>query len=233
MASAEGFCRTTRTSSRDRHRLGLTDIVAERYDAGVRLGEQLARDMIAVRIGPDMRMAVVGAPEYFALHLKPRRPRDLTAHRCINLRLPTYGGLYAWEFEKAGRELKVRVEGQLVFNNIGLCRRRRWQGSDWRICLKTGFRSTSQTAHSSESLQTGARHFPAITSTTQAIGKIRRPLRCWRMPCATRFGDHKRLRLGASRMTALGALRNRRGAAQFPESKVKLPHRSERRHGRR
>ena len=102
---------------------GLTDIVAERYDAGVRLGEQLARDMIAVRIGPDMRMAVVGAPEYFALRLKPRRPRDLTAHRCINLRLPTYGGLYAWEFEKAGRELKVRVEGQLVFNNIGLCRK--------------------------------------------------------------------------------------------------------------
>jgi DNA-binding transcriptional LysR family regulator len=102
---------------------GLTDIVAERYDAGVRLGQQLALDMIAVRIGPDMRMAVVGAPEYFALHLKPRRPQDLTAHRCINLRLPTYGGLYAWEFEKAGRELKVRVEGQLVFNNIGLCRK--------------------------------------------------------------------------------------------------------------
>ena len=99
---------------------GLTDIVAERYDAGVRLGEQVAKDMIAVRIGPDMRMAVVGAPAYFARHKRPRTPQDLTDHSCINLRLPTYGGIYAWEFEKDGRELKVRVEGQLVFNNIGL-----------------------------------------------------------------------------------------------------------------
>jgi DNA-binding transcriptional LysR family regulator len=99
---------------------GLSDIVTERYDAGVRLGEQVARDMIAVRIGPDMRMAVVGAPSYFATRPRPKTPQDLTAHDCMNLRLPTYGGLYAWEFEKGGRELKVRVEGQLVFNNIGL-----------------------------------------------------------------------------------------------------------------
>ena len=99
---------------------GLTDIVAERYDAGVRLGEQVAKDMIAVRIGADMRMAVVAAPSYFSSRPKPRKPQDLTAHRCINLRLPTYGGLYAWEFEKRGHELKVRVEGQLVFNNLGL-----------------------------------------------------------------------------------------------------------------
>ena len=99
---------------------GLTDIVAERYDAGVRLGEQVARDMIAVRIGPDMRMAVVGAPSYFARRPRPKTPQDLTAHDCINIRLPTYGGLYAWEFEKRGRELKVRVEGQLVFNNMAL-----------------------------------------------------------------------------------------------------------------
>jgi DNA-binding transcriptional LysR family regulator len=99
---------------------GLTDIVAERYDAGVRLGEQVAKDMIAVRIGPDMRMAVVGAPSYFARRKQPRTPPDLTAHACINIRLPTYGGLYAWEFEKDGRELRVRVEGQLVFNNIAL-----------------------------------------------------------------------------------------------------------------
>src|SRR5882724_8499018 len=95
---------------------GLTDIVAERYDAGVRSGEQVAKDMIAVRIGPDMRMAVVGAPSYFAKRSLPKKPQDLTDHNCINLRLPTYGGLYAWEFEKGGRELKVRVEGQLVFN---------------------------------------------------------------------------------------------------------------------
>lgn len=99
---------------------GLTDIVAERFDAGVRLGEQVAKDMVAVRIGPDLRMAVVGAPSYFAKRPPPQTPQDLTAHDCINLRLPTYGGLYAWEFEKGGRELKVRVEGQLVFNDSAL-----------------------------------------------------------------------------------------------------------------
>src|SRR5829696_2473235 len=99
---------------------GLTDIVAERYDAGIRFGEQIAKDMIAVRIGPDVRMAVVGAPSYFVRRPRPKKPPDLKAQDCINLRLPTYGGLYAWEFEKNGRELKVRVEGQLVFNNIYL-----------------------------------------------------------------------------------------------------------------
>jgi DNA-binding transcriptional LysR family regulator len=99
---------------------GLTDIVAQRYDAGVRLGEQVAKDMIAVRIGPDFCMAVVGAPSYFERKPKPKKPQDLTAHDCINIRLPTYGGIYAWEFEKRGHELKVRVDGQLVFNNIAL-----------------------------------------------------------------------------------------------------------------
>ncbi|MBR1211125.1 LysR family transcriptional regulator [Bradyrhizobium sp. JYMT SZCCT0180] len=99
---------------------GLTDIVAERYDAGVRLGEQVAKDMIAVRIGPDFCMAVVGAPAYFERKPVPKKPQDLTAHDCINIRLPTYGGIYAWEFEKRGRELKVRVDGPLVFNNIAL-----------------------------------------------------------------------------------------------------------------
>jgi DNA-binding transcriptional LysR family regulator len=95
---------------------GLTDIVAERYDAGVRSGEQVAKDMIAVRIGPDWSMAVVAAPAYFTRRPLPKRPQDLIAYNCINLRLPTLGGLYAWEFEKGRRELKVRVEGQLVFN---------------------------------------------------------------------------------------------------------------------
>jgi DNA-binding transcriptional LysR family regulator len=99
--------------------LGLTDIVAERYDAGIRLGEQVAKDMIAVRVGPDLRMAAVAAPSYFAKRPRPKKPQDLTEHACINLHLPTYGGLYAWEFEKDGRELRVRVEGQLVFNNGG------------------------------------------------------------------------------------------------------------------
>ncbi len=99
---------------------GLTDIVAERYEAGVRLGEQVAKDMIAVRIGPDMRMAVVGSPLYFAQRSPPKTPQDLTAHNCISMRLPTYGGLFPWDFEKDGRELKVRVEGQLIFNNTVL-----------------------------------------------------------------------------------------------------------------
>jgi DNA-binding transcriptional LysR family regulator len=97
---------------------GLIDIVAQRYDAGIRLGEQVAKDMIAVRIGPDMRMAVVGSPGYFKKHPVPKKPQDLTSHNCINLRLPTYGNLYAWEFERQGRELKVRVDGQLVLGTI-------------------------------------------------------------------------------------------------------------------
>lgn len=95
----------------------LTDIVAQRYDAGVRLGEQVAKDMIAVRIGPDWRMAVVGAPSYLASRKAPRTPRDLTGHNCINLKLLTYGGNYAWEFERNGAKLNVRVEGQLTFNS--------------------------------------------------------------------------------------------------------------------
>ena len=99
---------------------GLTDIVAENFDAGIRLGEQVAKDMIAVRVGPDMRMAVVGSPDYFSRHPRPKAPHELTGHNCITIRLPTYGGIFAWEFEKKGKELKVRVEGQLVFNNIAM-----------------------------------------------------------------------------------------------------------------
>jgi DNA-binding transcriptional LysR family regulator len=99
---------------------GLTDIVAEQYDAGIRIGEVIAKDMIAVPIGPDMRMIVVGTPGYLETHGVPQTPQDLTSHNCINLRLPTYGGLYAWEFEKNGRELNVRVEGQLMFNSVGM-----------------------------------------------------------------------------------------------------------------
>jgi DNA-binding transcriptional LysR family regulator len=99
---------------------GLTDIVADGYDAGVRMGEQVAKDMIAVRIGPDMRMAVVGSPSYFEKHPPPRTPQDLAAHQCINMRLPTYGGLFAWDLEKDGREINVRGDGQLVFNNLGM-----------------------------------------------------------------------------------------------------------------
>lgn len=96
---------------------GFVDIVAQRYDAGVRLGEQLAKDMIAVRIGPDWRMAVVATPSYFEGRALPLSPQDLTEHVCINLRLPTYGGHYAWEFEHEGRRLNVRVDGQLSFSS--------------------------------------------------------------------------------------------------------------------
>lgn len=98
----------------------LQDIVAERYDAGVRLGEQVAKDMIAARIGPDLRMLAVAAPSYFARRPAPHTPQELTAHDCINMRLPTHGALYAWEFEKDGRELNVRVDGQLVLNRSDL-----------------------------------------------------------------------------------------------------------------
>ncbi|MFV0294645.1 MAG: LysR family transcriptional regulator [Hyphomicrobiaceae bacterium] len=99
---------------------GLTDIVGDRFDAGVRPGETIAKDMIAVRIGPRMRMAIAGSPDYFARRTVPKTPQDLTNHNCINLRLSGHGGLYAWEFEKNGRELSVRVDGQLVFNTGSL-----------------------------------------------------------------------------------------------------------------
>ena len=97
---------------------GLTDIVDGRFDAGVRLGEQVAKDMIAVRIAPDMRMAVVGSAEYLQRFGIPKTPEQLDQHRCINMRLPTRGGLYAWEFERDGRELRVRVDGQLILNSL-------------------------------------------------------------------------------------------------------------------
>ncbi len=97
---------------------GLIDIAAQRYDAGVRLGEQVAKDMVSVRIGPDVRFAVIGTKAYFAKHPVPKTPQDLVGHNCINLRLRTHGGLWPWEFERHGRELKVRVDGQLIFNNI-------------------------------------------------------------------------------------------------------------------
>jgi DNA-binding transcriptional LysR family regulator len=98
----------------------LTDIITGRFDAGVRLGEQVARDMIAVRIAPDMRMAVVGTPGYFTRHPRPKTPHDLTGHNCIKLRLPTHGNILPWEFEKQGREIVVRTDGQMVFNSGAL-----------------------------------------------------------------------------------------------------------------
>jgi DNA-binding transcriptional LysR family regulator len=97
---------------------GLSDIAAERFDMGVRLGDELEKDMVAVRIGPDQRFAVVGAPAYFDAHAQPRSPRDLIAHNCIGFRLPTYGGIYAWELERGKKSFKVRIDGQMVLNGL-------------------------------------------------------------------------------------------------------------------
>jgi DNA-binding transcriptional LysR family regulator len=97
---------------------GFTDIIADRFDAGVRFGGAIAKDVVAVPIGPEMRMAAVAAPRYLKSRTPPKKPHDLLAHRCINLRLPTHGGLYVWEFERRGKEQRVRVEGQLVFNSV-------------------------------------------------------------------------------------------------------------------
>jgi DNA-binding transcriptional LysR family regulator len=101
---------------------GFVDIVAQRFDAGVRFGETIAQDMVALRIGPDMRMAVVGSPAYFANQTQPLTPHDLAGHTCINLRYPTHGGVASWEFEQAGRTVNVRAEGQLIVNDIALAR---------------------------------------------------------------------------------------------------------------
>jgi DNA-binding transcriptional LysR family regulator len=99
---------------------GLADIVAQGFDAGVRLGEQLEKDMVAVRIGPEMRMAVVASPAYFARHPTPQTAEDLTSHNCINSRLPTYGTIFQWGLEKDGHQVKLRSDGQLVLNTLGL-----------------------------------------------------------------------------------------------------------------
>ena len=107
----------------------LRDIVSERFDAGIRMGERVARDMIAVRIGPDIRMAAVATAAYFASRGKPKAPQDLAAHTCINMRMPTLGGVYAWEFEKKSREIAVRVEGQLTVNDIAVIKQAALNGT--------------------------------------------------------------------------------------------------------
>ncbi len=125
----------------------LTDIVTERFDAGIRLGEQVARDMIAVPIGPPMRMAVVGSPDYLAARPPVKTPRDLTGHDCINIRFLTHGGLYAWEFERNGHALNVRVDGRLIFNSTQpRASHRHSMASAWPVCRRTWLRRTSRTA---------------------------------------------------------------------------------------
>jgi DNA-binding transcriptional LysR family regulator len=154
---------------------GLTDIVAERYDAGVRSGEQVAKDMIAVRVGPDMRMAVVGAPSYFRKRSEPKKPQELIAHNCINLRLPSHGGLYAWEFEKGDRELKVRVEGQMTFNSATQMLNAALAGYGSRTCRKASCSRTSPRGASSGCSRIGASRIRDITFSTRAAASLPRP----------------------------------------------------------
>jgi DNA-binding transcriptional LysR family regulator len=116
---------------------GLSDIVADRFDAGIRLGESVARDMIAVSIGPEMRLVPVASPEYLARHGSPETPHDLAAHQCINLRFRTRGNLYAWEFEKDGRALNVRVDGQLTFNSMPMILKATLDGTGIAIMMES------------------------------------------------------------------------------------------------
>jgi DNA-binding transcriptional LysR family regulator len=162
---------------------GLTDIVAERFDVGVRLGESIARDMVAVRIGPDLGVAVVGSPAYFAHHAKPRTPQDLASHQCINLRLPTAGGLYAWELGKGERDLRVRVEGQLVFNNVPMILRAAVAGFGL-ACVLGGRSACRRRQPRGACWRTGVRCSPAIISIAPVGASLRRHLRCSLMRCA-------------------------------------------------
>ena len=178
---------------------GLADIVAQRYDAGVRWGEQVAKDMIAVRIGPDVRFAVVGAKSYFTKRAVPRTPQDLIDHNCVNLRLPTYGGTYAWEFAKDGRELKVRVEGQLVFNGIFQVLDAAVAGLGLAFVRRTLRSLISPGVASSGRLKSGARPGQATTSTILTAASLRRPLLCWSTRCAIGVNANKGLRLASLR----------------------------------
>jgi DNA-binding transcriptional LysR family regulator len=158
---------------------GLTDIVAGRYDAGVRLGERLEQDMIAVRIGPRLRMVTAAAPAYFAHHGRPATPHDLSRHRCINLRMPS-GNLYSWEYEQDGRELKVKVDGQLVFNDVELLVAAAVQGMALSIWWKTGPRRFWPRARWSRCWRIGASPSTAITSIIRAVASHRPPSAfCW------------------------------------------------------
>ena len=163
---------------------GLTDIVAQRYDAGVRSGEQVAKDMIAVRIGPDMRMAVVGRPSYFRKRPEPKKPQDLIGHNCINLRLPTHGGVYAWEFEKGGRELRVRVEGQLVFNTTRQMLNAALAGLGLAYVPEGMVQPYIAKGRLKRVLEDWCLRIRAIISTTRADASPRQPLLCWSMRCA-------------------------------------------------
>lgn len=139
---------------------GLRDIVSDRFDAGIRLGEQVDKDMIAVRIGPDFRMAVVATPSYIADKSAPVTPHDLQQHSCINLRLPTLGGIYAWEFEKAGRPLRVRVDGQLILNSNAQIKKAVLAGFGMALVPEDNVREELKSGELVEFLQDWCPEFP-------------------------------------------------------------------------
>lgn len=139
---------------------GFVDIVTEGFDAGVRLGETVAQDMVAVRIGPDLRMAAVGSPDYFATRKAPKIPHDLAQHNCINLRFPTLGGLYVWEFEKGGRAVNVRVSGQLVVNDTSLALQAALDGAGIALLLEHHVREHIESGRLKRVLETWTPPFP-------------------------------------------------------------------------
>lgn len=154
---------------------GFTDIAAERFDAGVRVGNRVDKDMVAVPIAPALRMAVAASPEYLAGRPLPMKPADLTAHRCVNLRLPTHGGLYAWDFEKGRKQISVRVQGQTVFNNTFLMLRAApWTAWASPTCLSTSWNYTSTRGGWFRFCRTGGRPSRATTSTTPTAASFPR-----------------------------------------------------------
>ena len=158
---------------------GLTDIVTEQVDAGVRPGETVAKDMIAVPIGPDMRMAVVGSPVYLAETSAAATPQDLTLHDCINLRLPAHRGIYAWEFGKNGRDLRVRVEGQLMFNTAALMLNAALEGFGLAYLTEQQVWNHLESGELVRVLANWCPPFPGIIFITRAAGSPQRHSRCW------------------------------------------------------
>lgn len=165
---------------------GFRDIVADRFDAGVRLGDTIDKDMIAMPIGPRLRMAAAASPEYFAVHPKPRTPRELVNHNCINMRMQTAGGLYVWDFERRGQPLNVRVDGSSSSTRRPAWWMQRWWGWASRSCLKRSSHRTLRMAGWCACWRTGARRSPATTCTTRAAGSLRPRFRWWSMRCAWR-----------------------------------------------
>ena len=155
----------------------LADTVADRYDAGVRLGEHVDKDMISVRIGPDFRLVVVGAPSYFENHARTTSPQELTEYSCIGLRLPTHGGFYAWPFGKDGRELNKRVRGRAAFNSMDMRWKRHSLASDLPWSPMMSRARTWRPGGLCRFLQTGHRAAPVITSIIPVAASTRLRLR--------------------------------------------------------